>query len=240
MNSSPAEIAQFEKLASSWWDTNGPCRPLHDLNPTRLEFITHHCTLSKKQVLDIGCGGGLLTESLYQQGAIVTGIDASEKLIDIAKTHATLTCSNNDSGIHYACTTAEDYATQYPAQFDVITCMELLEHVPDVQSLINAIATLLKPNGQLFLSTLNRTHKAYVLAILGAEYCLNLLPKGTHTYNQFIQPAELNHTLQNAGIVLQVLRGMRYNPLFKTATLSSDVSVNYLAYAVKPLHTDTI
>lgn len=233
------EIAQFETLASNWWDKNGPCRPLHDLNPVRLQFISQHCVLQQKRVLDIGCGGGLLTESLYQKGAIVTGIDASLQLIEIARQHAAQSFPENPAAIHYEPSTAESYAIQcaeYNVElFDIITCMELLEHVPNPTSLIQAMASLLKPNGHLFLSTLNRTAKAYALAILGAEYCLNLLPKGTHTYKQFIRPSELQQALQTAGMSLKELQGMRYNPLFKTATLSSDVSVNYLAYATKSL-----
>lgn len=224
-NTNPKELAHFEAMAPDWWNEHGQCRPLHDLNPVRLQFITQHCTLKGKHVLDIGCGGGILTEALYEKGAIVTGIDAAEALIEIAKEHGSHTT------IQYEHATAEHYATQYSAQFDVITCMELLEHVPNPQSLIHAIATLLKPEGHVFLSTLNRTPKAYALAIVAAEYLLGLLPKGTHTYDQFIRPSELNHFLQQAGISMQDLQGMCYNPLTHKASLHADVSVNYLAHA---------
>lgn len=224
-NINTTEVAHFEAMASDWWNENGQCRPLHDLNPIRLHFITQHCTVEGKQILDIGCGGGILTESLCAKGAIVTGIDAAATLIETAKEHG------RHTSIHYEHSTAESYATQHPAQFDIITCMELLEHVPDPQSLISAITLLLKPEGHVFLSTLNRTPKAYAFAILGAEYLLGLLPKGTHTYGQFIRPSELNHGLQQAGMVIKHIQGMHYNPFTKKARLQADVSVNYLAHA---------
>ncbi len=246
MNVDAAEIAQFEILAPHWWDKNGECRPLHDLNPIRLQFITDHCVLRNKSVLDIGCGGGILTESLHNRGAIVTGIDACEALIEVAKLHAaenidkttdedTENCKAQAKSppISYEAVTAENFSETHPAQFDIVTCMELLEHVPDPLSLISACAKLLKPEGQVFFSTLNRTIKAYALAILGAEYVLNLLPKGTHHYEKFIQPSELNKWLLTSGLELKNLAGLHYNPITKNARLNTNVSVNYLAYAIR-------
>ncbi len=230
-NLSDLEIEQFEAMAPHWWDKNGPCKPLHDLNPTRVQFIKQHCQLDNKQVLDIGCGGGILTERLQAEGALVTGIDAASMLIKVAQEHQQEIADLDP--IQYYISTAEDFAKHHPAKFDIITCMELLEHVPDPQSLIHAISTLLKPNGQVFLSTLNRTPKSYALAILGAEYLLKLLPKGTHTYDQFIKPSELNTCLENVGLSLKDLQGMHYNPFSRSASLQEDVSVNYLAYGVK-------
>lgn len=226
------EIAKFNTMAKDWWDPNGTSRPLHELNPTRLQFILDRCQISGKTVLDIGCGGGILSESLAKRGAIVTGIDAAKEVIAIAKEHANEQ-KIPESNLCYLETTAEAYATQFPDTFDIITCMELIEHVPEPASLIQAMATLLKPNGQLFLSTLNRTPKSYLLAIVGAEYCLNLLPKGTHDYQKFIKPAELDKMLKEAGLHLEELAGLAYNPLTHSAKLTQDISVNFLAHACK-------
>lgn len=226
-NFSTIEIEQFSNLADRWWDPMGPCKPLHQLNPTRFQYITLHHDLKDAMVLDIGCGGGILSESLAKAGAKVSAIDASEQLIEVAHAH------QETLGIHYETTTAEEFAKTHAGEFDVITCMELLEHVPDPQSLLKACQTLLKPGGKLFVSTLNRTPKAYVYAIMAAEYILRLLPKKTHDYNQFIRPSELHQWLTRAGLVLEDLTGLQYNPLTAKAYLHDDLNVNYLGYATK-------
>lgn len=226
-NVSTEELDKFSPLADDWWDPKGPCRPLHAINPTRLQFISDRCELRSSQVLDIGCGGGILTEALARRGALVTGIDANTDLIKVARSHA----RDQKLDIRYESTLAENFATDHPQQFDVITCMELLEHVPDPQSLIQACATLLKPGGHCFFSTLNRTLKAYCLAIVGAEIVLKLLPRHTHDYEKFIRPSELKAVLENAGLKLQDLSGLYYNPILKQTRLTQDVSVNYLAHA---------
>lgn len=228
MNLYQAEVNKFSNF-KDWWDLNGTCRLLHQINPIRTQFICQEVTLSGQHILDIGCGGGILTETLAKEGGQVTGIDASKELIDIAKQHA------NSQGlkIKYEAQTAEQLAEQQKEQFDIITCMELLEHVPDPLSLLKACYDLLKPNGQLFISTLNRTLKAYGLAILMAEYVLRLLPVNTHSYQQFIKPHELDAWLRETGFVLHKLKGMHYNPLLSRASLTSDLSINYLAYASK-------
>jgi 2-polyprenyl-6-hydroxyphenyl methylase/3-demethylubiquinone-9 3-methyltransferase len=220
------EIAQFERMADQWWDKEGPCRPLHDLNPTRLQFIADQCSLPTKKVLDIGCGGGILTESLTKRGAMVTGIDATQTLIEIANTHAL----NANLSIHYIHTTAEVLAETHPAAFDIITCLELLEHVPHPELLIRACAALIKPGGHLFFSTLNRTPKAYAMAILGAEYLLKLLPKNTHHYEKFIRPSELDSALRAENLNLMNITGLKYNPFTRQCSLIQDPSVNYLVH----------
>jgi 2-polyprenyl-6-hydroxyphenyl methylase/3-demethylubiquinone-9 3-methyltransferase len=227
-NLEPAELNKFDEMASHWWDPNGDCRLLHAINPIRLQFINDRCDLNQKTVIDIGCGGGILSESLAKREALVTGIDANVAVLEVAKFHA---IAQNLSNLHYDHATAEEYATLHTGTFDIVTCMELLEHVPDPGSLIHACTKLVKPNGHLFFSTLNRTLKAYALAIVGAEYCLNLLPRATHQYEKFIRPAELDTWLKKTGLELQELAGIHYNPLTRTAKLSTDVSVNYIAYA---------
>lgn len=224
------EIANFNALAEEWWDRNGKCRPLHELNPLRLQFITDRCAVFQKQILDIGCGGGILAESIAARGGIVTGIDAAPDVLKAAKLHA----AQNPllSMLQYVHATAEEYATLYPNAFDVITCMELLEHVPDPSSLIQACAQLLKPAGHLFFSTINRTPKAYTFGILGAEYVLNLLPKGTHDYKQFIRPAELEQAVRKAGLEIKELTGLSYNPFTHKVSFTPDLSVNYLAHVI--------
>jgi len=228
-NIEAAELDKFDAMATDWWDPKGKCRPLHALNPTRLQFIADRCSLAQKKVLDIGCGGGILSESLFKRGASVTGIDATPSVLEVAKLHAI----ENNLQLNYIHTTAEEYAEIHPNSFDIVTCMELLEHVPDPLSLIKAAAILLKPKGHLFFSTLNRTPKAYLFAILGAEYLLNLLPRGTHQYEKFIRPAELNQWLREAGLSLKELAGLQYNPITHRTYLNNDVSVNYLAHVTK-------
>lgn len=231
MNYDITEINKFSALASKWWDPNGPCAPLHVLNKCRLQFIQMHTELNNKNVLDIGCGGGILAESLAGLKAKVSGVDASEAVIAEAKAHAAI----KGLDIDYHAATIESLFESHKLHFDVITCMELLEHVPDPAKLIHDCVQLLKPGGKLFLSTLNRTLKAYALAIVGAEYIFNILPKQTHDYKKFITPAELENMLHITDMKLNVLKGVKYNPLTKSATIITDLSVNYLALATKEI-----
>jgi 2-polyprenyl-6-hydroxyphenyl methylase/3-demethylubiquinone-9 3-methyltransferase len=223
------EVEKFDVLASQWWDPKGPCEPLHVLNPCRLQYLKKFADLENKTILDVGCGAGILSESLASNKAKVTGLDASNDLIQAAREHAT----QNKLEINYQALTIENYILNYEQQYDIITCMELLEHVPDPAKLIQDCARLLKPGGQLFVSTLNRNLKAYALAIIGAEYLLNILEKQTHDYKMFIRPAELAAMLRASKMQLQDLAGIDYQPFTKNATLSADVSVNYICYAVK-------
>ncbi len=229
-NVDPAELDKFSQLASRWWDPQSEFRPLHEINPLRLNFINGIAGLAGKQVLDVGCGGGILTEAMASCGASVTGIDLATKPLEVAKLHLL------ESGltVDYQQIAVEAMAEAHPAQFDVITCMEMLEHVPDPDSVVRACATLLKPGGHAFFATLNRNPKSYLYAIIGAEYILKLLPRGTHDYKRFIKPAELAHTCRHAGLELKQIIGMSYNPLTKIYTLSPDTDVNYL------LHTQTL
>lgn len=224
-NVNPEEIKKFNQLSASWWDPDGPMQVLHVMNPLRLDFINRHTTLKQKNVLDVGCGGGLLTEALARAGATATGIDLSPELIRVASAHA----QQQQLTIDYQTVAVETLASQQPESMDLITCMEMLEHVPDPQAIIHACTTLLKPNGQLFLSTINRTPRAFLLAIAGAEYLLNILPKGTHHYGQFIRPSELDTWTQAAGCSLRDLSGIHYSPFNKTCSHTENVSVNYLA-----------
>lgn len=226
-NINPQEVEKFAAMAPRWWDPNGECKPLHEINPHRVRFITQNTSLKGKKVLDVGCGGGILSEALAQAGAEVTAIDASESTISVAKLH--LLESGLD--VDYQCRTVESLAEERPNYYDVVTCMEMLEHVPDPGSIINACAKLAKRDGDLFFSTLNRNPKAFMLAIVGAEYVLNMLPKGTHEYKQFIRPSELSKWLRAADLNPRKMQGIEYNPLFKRFTLSDDVSVNYLVHA---------
>jgi 2-polyprenyl-6-hydroxyphenyl methylase / 3-demethylubiquinone-9 3-methyltransferase len=229
-NVNPAETGKFDKLASRWWDTNGESRPLHDLNPTRLSYIAQRVALSGACVLDVGCGGGILSESLAAAGAQVTAIDLAPRVLDVARLHL------YESGLQvdYREASVEALAQEQPATFDAIACMEMLEHVPDPGSVIDACATLLKPGGGLFLSTLNRTALAFGAAIVGAEYALNLLPRGTHHYAQFIRPSELAAALRSSGLEVEDLSGLAYNPLTRKSWIVRNTQINYLVCARKP------
>jgi 2-polyprenyl-6-hydroxyphenyl methylase/3-demethylubiquinone-9 3-methyltransferase len=228
-NVDPAEIAKFSLMAQDWWNPFGSCKPLHDINPLRFEFVEKYCPLGGKKILDVGCGGGILTESLARAGCKVTGIDLSEDAIEVAKNHA----NEQDLEIDYQVSSVEDLAVDHAHQFDVVTCMELLEHVPDPASIIHACAQLLKPNGHVFFSTINRNPKAYLYAVLGAEYLLKLLPKGTHHYEKFLRPTEMFTMLQAENLQLSHMAGIKYHPIFKTYKLTRDVSVNYLMHCYK-------
>jgi 2-polyprenyl-6-hydroxyphenyl methylase/3-demethylubiquinone-9 3-methyltransferase len=229
-NHDAAEIAKFDAAAHRFWDVDGEFKPLHKLNPVRARYVEERATLRGARVLDVGCGGGLLAESLARAGAQVTAIDLASSMIDTARMHAL------DSGlqIDYRVDSAESLVNAHAGKFDVVTCMEMLEHVPDPASVIRACATLLKPGGTLFLSTLNRTPFAFGAAILGAEYLLHLLPRGTHQYAQFLRPSEIAGELRANGLVLDDLRGLAYNPLTRRAWLTATFAVNYLACASRP------
>lgn len=225
------EIEKFSSYATQWWDLKGPFATLHAINPTRLSFIQQYVNLRNQEVLDLGCGAGILSEAMAAKGAKVTGLDASSAAIAAAIAHAEAQAQTLP--IEYHALSAEEYLAKYTQKFDIGTCLELIEHVPDPQQLIYNCAQLLKPQGKLFLSTLNRTPKAYALAVIGAEYLLKIIPKHTHAYRKFIKPSELQQLLKNAGMGLEDLSGMSYNPFTKRASLCVDTSVNYLAYAVK-------
>ncbi len=227
VNIDPAEVDKFSALAPRWWDPAGECKPLHDINPLRLRFITRYAPLKDKKILDVGCGGGILSESLAAAGAQVTAIDASNAAISVAKLHL----QESGQDVSYHCTTIEEFASCATEKYDVITCMEMLEHVPDPSSIIASCSDLLKPDGHLFLSTLNRNMKSFILAIVGAEYIMNMIPKGTHEYSQFIQPAEMECWLRQADLSLNKITGMSYNPLFKKYSLNNNIQVNYLVHA---------
>lgn len=229
-NVSPEEIARFGALAQRWWDPEGPQRPLHELNPARLGYVAERCPLHGASVLDVGCGAGLLSEALAREGADVIALDLAPELIDIAQLHLL------ESGlkVDYRLVSVEDLAEQMPGRFDVITCMEMLEHVPDPGSILGACARLLRPGGRLFVSTLNRTPLAFAAAIVGAEYVAGLLPKGTHDYKSFIRPSELAGWLRDAGFELEDISGLTYDPLRRKAWVSRQTSVNYLVCAVRP------
>jgi len=231
MNIDPDEIAKFEELASRWWDKESEFKPLHDINPLRVGFIDRYAQLGGKRVLDVGCGGGILAESMAQRGANVTGIDMGEAPLKVAKLHGL------ESGVKvkYQRITAEEFAAEHAGEFDVVTCMEMLEHVPDPASVVQACQQLVKPGGKVFFSTINRNPKSYLFAILGAERVLKLVPAGTHDFNKFIQPAELAAWMRLAGLDLDITNGMTYNPITKEYALSTtDVSVNYLVASTRP------
>lgn len=224
-----AELNKFSELAHKWWDKTSEFKPLHDINPLRLQYIDQAISLSGKTVLDVGCGGGILSESMAEKGAIVTGIDLGEKALKVAQLHSLETGIEVD----YRLIAAEQLAEDLPASFDVVTCLEMLEHVPDPASIVQACAKLVKPGGHVFFSTINRNAKAYAFAVIGAEYLLNMLPKGTHDYAKFIKPSELANWLRNSDLSLQHQIGMQYNPITKRYWLDGDVSVNYMMHTIK-------
>jgi 2-polyprenyl-6-hydroxyphenyl methylase/3-demethylubiquinone-9 3-methyltransferase len=223
-NVDPIELEKFSILAHKWWDPNSEFRPLHEINPLRLDYIDHIATLSGKTVLDVGCGGGILAESMAGIGATVTGIDLADKSLQVAKLHLL----ESGKQVEYRKIAVEALAAERPAHYDVVTCMEMLEHVPDPAGVVEACAQLVKPNGHLFFSTLNRNPKSYLFAILGAEYALNMLPRGTHEYAKFIKPSELAQWCRNAGLNVTDITGMSYSPLNKSYSLGKDADVNYL------------
>jgi 2-polyprenyl-6-hydroxyphenyl methylase/3-demethylubiquinone-9 3-methyltransferase len=231
LNADPAELAKFSELAHRWWDPESEFRPLHQINPLRLEWINHLCTLKDRRVLDVGCGGGILSDSMARKGAQVLGIDLSTKALKVAELHA---LEVQTPRVKFQEISAEALADQHPASFDVVTCMEMLEHVPDPASIVRACATLVKPGGWVFFSTLNRNPKSFLFAIVGAEYLLNLLPRGTHEYAKMIRPSELARYAREAGLELQQTRGMSYNPMTRRYWLGEDTSVNYLFAMKRP------
>ena len=224
------EIRKFEALASRWWDPNSEFKPLHDINPLRVNYINQHINVAEKRVLDIGCGGGILAEALAHHGATVTAIDKAEASLSVAKLHLL----ESQLDISYLDSTAEEFAETQPAQFDVVTCLEMLEHVPDPSSVVAACQRLVKPGGLVFFSTINRNPKSYLFAIIGAEYLLNLLPRGTHDYAKLIKPSELATWSRQAHLTLRDQIGMGYNPLTKKYFLQNSLDVNYLACYEKP------
>ncbi len=229
-NVDPAEIAKFEALADRWWDASSEFKPLHDINPLRVNYIDERARLAGKAVLDVGCGGGILSEAMAQRGATVTGIDMGLAPLTVAKLHAL----ESGVSVDYRKIPVEQLAVEQPAHYDVVTCLEMLEHVPDPAAIICACATLAKPGAHLFFSTINRNLKSYAFAILGAEYLLKILPKGTHEYGKFIRPAELSYWIRHAGLSLENIMGMRYNPLIKKYNMTErDVDVNYIVHVRK-------
>lgn len=229
-NVDKAEIARFEALAARWWDVAGDSGPLHQINPLRLGWIEERVSVAGQRILDVGCGGGILAESLAAKGAEVTGIDMGDAPLEVARLHLL------ESGLEvdYRKTTAEDLADEAPGQFDVVTCLEMLEHVPSPVRVVEACYTLVRPGGHVFFSTINRNAKSFMLAIVGAEYVLRMLPRGTHEYAKFIRPAELESWARGAGLELQGMTGMRYNPLTGSYSLGTDVDVNYLMHCTRP------
>ena len=230
MNADPLELQKFSDLAHRWWDPTSEFRPLHEINPLRLEWINALAPLAGKDICDIGCGGGILAESMARKGARVTGIDLSEKALKVADLHSL----ESGVAVRYEMISAEDLAAREAGRYDVVTCMEMLEHVPDPGAIVKACATLVKPGGHVFFSTINRNPKDYLFAIIGAEYLLRMLPKGTHDYAKFIKPAELAQHIRNAGLEVEKLKGMTYNPLTKVYSLNQDTDVNYLIACTRP------
>jgi 2-polyprenyl-6-hydroxyphenyl methylase/3-demethylubiquinone-9 3-methyltransferase len=231
MNADPQELAKFSELAHRWWDPDSEFRPLHQINPLRLEWIDRLAPLQGRRALDVGCGGGILADAMARRGAAVLGIDLAGKALKVAQLHA---LEAGTPSIQYREIAAEALAEEQPGQFDVVTCMEMLEHVPDPASVVRACATLAQPGGHVFFSTLNRNPKSFLFAIVGAEYILKLLPRGTHEYARFIRPSELARWCREAGLELVATRGMEYNPLTRRYWMSEDTSVNYLFACRKP------
>lgn len=229
LNADAAELKKFSELAHKWWDKTSEFKPLHDINPLRLNYIDNIVSLKDKTVLDVGCGGGILSESMAVKGANVTGIDLGEKALKVAQLHSL----ESGEKVDYQLIAVEDLVKSHEASYDVVTCLEMLEHVPDPASVVAACAKLVKPGGHVFFSTINRNPKAYVFAVLGAEYILNMLPRGTHDYAKFIRPSELAAWMRASGLLLEDQIGMSYNPLTKYYSLNSDVSVNYIVHATK-------
>ena len=229
-NIDPTEVAKFESLAARWWDPHSEFRTLHQINPLRLEYIAQRVTLEGARVVDVGCGGGILAEALWTRGAQVTGLDAGQAPIAVAKLHA----KESGARINYQNTTAESLADELPGGFDLVTCMELLEHVPDPAATVTACAKLLRPGGQAFFSTINRNVKSWLLAIVGGEYLLNLLPRGTHHYEKLIRPSELDAWARKTGLQLTEMIGMHYNPVSRSYRLGPGVEVNYIAHFSRP------
>ncbi|MDS4073013.1 MAG: bifunctional 2-polyprenyl-6-hydroxyphenol methylase/3-demethylubiquinol 3-O-methyltransferase UbiG [Defluviicoccus sp.] len=228
-NVDPRELQKFSELAHRWWDLNSEFKPLHDINPLRLDYIDKRVGLRDKDVLDVGCGGGILAEAMAARGARVTGIDLSDKALGVARLHL----YESGQQVNYRKSSAEELAAEMPSAFDAVTCLEMLEHVPDPASTVKACATLLKPGGIAVFSTINRNPKSYLFAVIGAEYVLRLLPRGTHDYAKFIRPAELARYCRNAGLRVADIVGMTYNPFTRTYALEPDTDVNYLLYAVR-------
>jgi 2-polyprenyl-6-hydroxyphenyl methylase/3-demethylubiquinone-9 3-methyltransferase len=224
VNLDPAEVDKFNRLAHRWWDPAGEFRPLHDINPLRLEWIAGHAALAGAAVLDVGCGGGILAEAMARRGARVTGIDLSDKALRVAELHL----HESGLGVNYQKSSVEDFAAVHAGEFDVVTCMELLEHVPQPASMVAACARLARPGARVFFSTINRNPKSYLFAVVGAEYVLGLLPKGTHDYMRFIKPSELSRWSRAAGLRSEEMIGMTYNPVTRRYRLGSDCDVNYL------------
>ena len=229
-NVDPAEIQKFTDIASRWWDPGSEFAPLHAINPLRTQYINLHSPLAGLKVLDVGCGGGLLSEAMTELGAQVTGIDMGEATLGVAKLH--LLESGNQ--VDYQKITAEEMAAQHAGEFDIVTCLEMLEHVPDFTSVVMACSKLVKPAGHVYFSTINRNPKAWLMAIVGAEYVLNLLPKGTHEYDKLIKPSELDAAARNAGLQTQSMIGLHYNPVSRRYRLGSGVDVNYMIHTIKP------
>lgn len=234
-NVDPAEIARFQAAASRWWDPEGEMRPLHELNPVRLEYVERAGPLAGRDVVDVGCGGGLLAEAMARKGARVTGLDLAPELLEVAKLHAL----GEGVTVTYRLESAEDHASAHAGRYDVVTCMEMLEHVPDPAQVVASLATLVRPGGHVFVSTLNRTPRAYLHAVLGAEYVLRLLPAGTHTYDKFIRPSELSAWARDSGLRVIDIAGLDYDPFARTARLTSDARVNYLMHLARPAAPET-
>ena len=232
INADPQELAKFSDLAHKWWDPESEFRPLHQINPLRLDWIDQFAAISGKNVVDVGCGGGILAESMARRGANVLGVDLADKPLKVAQLHA---MEAGVANLDYRSIAAEDLAAEQPAAFDVVTCMEMLEHVPDPSSIIRACASMARPGGWVFFSTLNRNPKSFLFAIVGAEYLLKLLPQGTHEFSRFIRPAELARWIREAGLELVQFKGLEYNPLTRRYWLSGDTSVNYMVACRKPL-----